>query len=292
MADGYTVAYVIPRPTPQQLVERATVEVDPEPDERLEHIDSFGNRVLQLGVHHAAQLADACHATSRRRGRADDARRRRSGRGSRWPRPVTACRGGEALAVRPFAGGSADGHGGRRPRRLRDLVRASFIPGRPVDRRGAGALPRHLHVVRVRPGVDRRVDAARRRARTRAVACARTSPTLPSAGLRELGLAARYVSGYIETSPPPGRPRLSAPTRRTRGARCGCRRSAGSTSTRRTTSSPSAATSRWRGAATTAMSHPSGASSSAGTRCSACLSPSRSSAWGDRDVGLRSVGVH
>ena len=28
------------------------------------------------------------------------------------------------------------------------------------------------------------------------------------AGLRALGLATRYVSGYLETDPPPGRPRL------------------------------------------------------------------------------------
>ena len=37
----------------------------------------------------------------------------------------------------------------------------------------------------------------------------RPSPVHLAAGaLRTLGLAARYVSGYIETDPPPGRPRL------------------------------------------------------------------------------------
>ena len=52
MADGYTRAYLLPRPTVLQVVERAEVDVDPVPDERAEHIDVFGNRVLQLGVHH------------------------------------------------------------------------------------------------------------------------------------------------------------------------------------------------------------------------------------------------
>ena len=41
-----------------------------------------------------------------------------------------------------------------------------------------------------------------------AAACARTLPTWPSPRLRSLGLAARYVSGYLLTQPPPGQPRL------------------------------------------------------------------------------------
>ena len=39
-------------------------------------------------------------------------------------------------------------------------------------------------------------------------ASARTSPTCCSGALRSLGLGARYVSGYLETEPPPGQPRL------------------------------------------------------------------------------------
>ena len=61
---------------------------------------------------------------------------------------------------------------------------------------------------------------------------------LTISALRGLGLAARYVSGYLETDPPPGRePAWSGPTCPTRGCRCSCPRSAGSTSTRPTASS-------------------------------------------------------
>ena len=50
-------------------------------------------------------------------------------------------------------------------------------------------------------------------------ACARTSRTWPSAACAALGLAARYVSGYLETLPPPGKAKLqSAPTPRTPGS--------------------------------------------------------------------------
>ncbi|MET0326643.1 MAG: transglutaminase N-terminal domain-containing protein, partial [Ilumatobacteraceae bacterium] len=53
MTDGYTLAYLLPRPTALQVVERAEIEVTPTPDERSEHVDVFGNRVLQIGVHRA-----------------------------------------------------------------------------------------------------------------------------------------------------------------------------------------------------------------------------------------------
>ena len=52
MSDGYTLAVVTPRATPWQRVDHATITVDPDPDERVERIDVFGNRVVQLGIHH------------------------------------------------------------------------------------------------------------------------------------------------------------------------------------------------------------------------------------------------
>ena len=69
------------------------------------------------------------------------------------------------------------------------------------------------------------------------------------AALRSHGLPARYVSGYLLTRPPPGRPRLSAPTRRMPGSPRTRRATAGSSSIRRTTRWRTAATSRWRAAA-------------------------------------------
>ena len=42
----------------------------------------------------------------------------------------------------------------------------------------------------------------------------------PSPRSAALGLAARYVSGYLETQPPPGQPGSRAPTCHTRGCRC------------------------------------------------------------------------
>ena len=47
-----TVAHLLPRDTPRQRVAEATIRVTPEPSERDEHVDPFGNRITQFGVHH------------------------------------------------------------------------------------------------------------------------------------------------------------------------------------------------------------------------------------------------
>ena len=52
MTDGYTVAHLLPRDTPRQRVAESVVNVTPEPSERDVHVDAFGNRVTQFGVHH------------------------------------------------------------------------------------------------------------------------------------------------------------------------------------------------------------------------------------------------
>ena len=205
MTDGYTVAYVIPRPTPQQLVERTTVDVDPEPDERLEHIDSFGNRVLQLGVHHAHSSL-SLHAVS------DvvvepmviDAE------GDPWEsvaEAVTTCRGGEALTVRPFAGGLPMVYSPEDRAALRDVVLASFTPGRPVID-SARAFCHDIYTTFEYDPASTDVSTPLSTVLEQRRGVCQDFAHLAVSGLRELGVAARYVSGYIETSPPPGAPRL------------------------------------------------------------------------------------
>ena len=205
MTDGYTLAYLLPRPTPQQMVVRALVEVEPDVDDREEHTDAFGNRVLQFGVHHqhdalrvqatAEVVVEPMHL---------------DGDGPPWEsvaEDVRACRGGEALLVRPFAGGVPLVERPADVAELRRLVASAFLPGRPV----IDAARAFCHAIYETFEYDRTftdvstplatVLAARR-------GVCQDFAHIAAGGLRLLGLAARYVSGYIETTPPPGAARL------------------------------------------------------------------------------------
>lgn len=205
MTDGYTVAYVIPRPTPHQLVERALVDVEPEPDERGEHTDLFGNRVVQFGVHHPHDTL-VVTATS------DVVVEPMliESEGAAWElvaEGVTTLRGGEALGVRPFAGHGSLVVSDDDRRQIAEIVGAAFVPGRPVvdaTRHFCHAIYSQFEYESGFTDVSTPLSvvlAARR-------GVCQDFAHLAVTGLRMIGLAARYVSGYIETDPPPGRPRL------------------------------------------------------------------------------------
>jgi transglutaminase-like putative cysteine protease len=202
MADSYTVAYLLPRPTPWQVVESATVDVDPEPDELAERTDVFGNRVLQFGVHHAHD-ALTLHAA------ADVVVTPADGPppGEPWgaaARRVGDLRGGDALAVRPFVGSSPsvalDVHGSA----LRAIAEEAFAPQLPIVD-GARALCSHIHETfeydRAFTDVSTPLGVVLQGRR----GVCQDFAHLAAGCLRSVGLAARYVSGYIETDPPADR---------------------------------------------------------------------------------------
>jgi transglutaminase-like putative cysteine protease len=201
MTDGYTVAYLLPRPTPHQVVEAAEVAVTPQPDERSERTDVFGNRVLQIGVHHAHETLELHAESDVVVAPADPPQPGEPWEVAAWR--VEELRGGDALAVRPFAGQSQyvplDGLGPE----LRDIAAEAFTPHRPIVD-GARDLCRHIHDTfdydKTFTDVSTPLSAvlAGRRGVCQDFA------HLAAGCLRSLGLAARYVSGYMETDPPPG----------------------------------------------------------------------------------------
>lgn len=205
MTDGYTLAYLLPRPTPHQVVERAEVDVSPEPDERSEHIDVFGNRVVQVGVHHG-HASLTLHAESVvvvEPASVTDP-------GPPWETvagELTDLRGGDALTVRPFAGSSPYVALAEHGDALRALAARSFPPGRPV----VDAARDLCHAIYDTFDYDSSFTDVSTPLSTvleaRRGVC-QDFAHLAAGALRVLGLAARYVSGYIETDPPPGGPRL------------------------------------------------------------------------------------
>ena len=179
----------------------------PQPAERRERVDWFGNRATYLADPRAAHRRLSVLATfivddRRAAGRP---RRRRRGR-----RRATGCARAPTEALRLDARMyTLPSPRAARARRRRTRTREpSFTPGRPSRRRPSTSDAPHPHRLQLR---QRLATTSRRTVRRGAGPAARRLPGLRAprvACLRALGLAARYVSGYLETTPPPGRPRL------------------------------------------------------------------------------------
>lgn len=203
MSDGYSLAYLLPRDTSNQTVERVDVTVDPPPDELARRTDLFGNRVVQLGIHHQHEALTVTAESDVTVGPAQV-----HGSGPPWERvvdAVTRVRGDEALDVRPFAGGVRMVTEDSDRDDVREIAEAAFLPERPVID-AARAL---CHDIYTTFDYDRTFTEVSTPLTTvlkaRRGVCQDFAHVAISA-LRHLGLAARYVSGYLASVPQRGSP--------------------------------------------------------------------------------------
>jgi transglutaminase-like putative cysteine protease len=205
MTDGYTVAWLVPRPTARQAVRDARVELRPTASEWDSYLDGFGNLVNQFGLHepHDEMTVEATSVVEVEPwDEPDDP--------TPWEQVVEQlddATGELALDVGMFRARSLFVDLAGLGAELRAIADRSFTPGRPVVDAsralcrdiniGFGFDPHFSNVST--PLAD--VLAARR-------GVCQDFAHLAVGCLRSLGLAARYVSGYIETVPPPGQERL------------------------------------------------------------------------------------
>jgi transglutaminase-like putative cysteine protease len=205
MTDGYTITCLVPRPTDRQRVRDASVVLDPPASESDSYLDAFGNLVHQFGLHepHQWMSVEATSVVD-----LDDP-----------VDPVDATPWEEVVAVADAAVGDlaievgmlrsssafvdVDGLGDR----LRGIAARALLPGRPVvDAVRALCHDIHTsfefdpHFSNVSTPLAEVLDARR--------GVCQDFAHLAVGCLRSVGLPARYVSGYIETVPPPGSERL------------------------------------------------------------------------------------
>lgn len=205
MLDGYSVACVLARPTPSQAVASSVVTTSPEPDEYDERRDVFGNHVVQFGLHrpHDGLVIEArsdVTVWAQELPRVDVA----------WERVASSLdslRGPIALDVGAFVSPSrfVDLAGNRAA--LLDLTAASFVPGRGVVEATRALCSQIFETFSFDPSFTEVSTPIGVVLGERRGVC-QDFAHVTVAALRTLGLAARYVSGYIETDPPPGEPKI------------------------------------------------------------------------------------
>ncbi len=206
MNDGYTVAHLLPRDTPTQTVVSADVRVTPDPDEIEEHTDLFGNRVVRIGVHHPH---DHLGVTGRCVVDVEAVPVEIAPVNSTpWEdvaHQLVTARGERATGIAPYAAPTA-----ATPSlaALQELSFDLFEPGNGiVDVVRLLTTRIHREFVFDTEFSDVSTPIAAVCAARRGV-CQDFAHVM-IACLRARGLAARYVSGYIETQPPPGEIKLT-----------------------------------------------------------------------------------
>jgi transglutaminase-like putative cysteine protease len=205
MTDGYTVACLVPRPTDWQRVRESEVRLVPAASEWDSYLDAFGNLVHQFGLHepHQEVSVEAVSVVEvlERAMPVDD---------TPWEQVVEALDGldGElAVDVGFFRSPSTFVDQVALGDQLRSIASGAFTPGRAiVDAAAAFCEQIHQgfefdpHFSNVSTPLAEVLSARR--------GVCQDFAHLAIGCLRSLGLAARYVSGYIETVPPPGQERL------------------------------------------------------------------------------------
>lgn len=204
VTDAYSVTNLLPRWTPSQEVLSARIVTDPEADELDDRLDAFGNRVVQMGLHRPHdrfEVVGESEVTAAPVGIPPP--------GPSWEDVVAACRdlrGQDALDVGAFLAGTPASGAATAGVELDGLFDDDFLPGRPVVDVASAVCTRIFASFSFDPtstDVSTPLDevVANRRGVCQDFA------HLALAVFRRRGLAARYVSGYIETEPPPGEPK-------------------------------------------------------------------------------------
>jgi transglutaminase-like putative cysteine protease len=186
--------HLTPRSTPNQLCLSSELRIDPSPTVLDPWTDYFGNTAHFFALEEpldelfepsvpAAAETPAWDAVRDRLARPDD---------------------GETLAAAQFRFESS---GVRRLPEALDYALPSFPPGRPILAAVIDLTTRIFREFRYRPGsTSVQTSTAEVFAQRRGVC--QDFAHVQIACLRSLGLAARYVSGYLLTDPPPGQPKL------------------------------------------------------------------------------------
>jgi transglutaminase-like putative cysteine protease len=196
VAESYGQLHVLPRDTAAQRCRRTDVRIEPAPADYRERVDHFGNRAAYFAVlqPHSQLRLVATSAID------VDGPGPPAGAGPAWEdarRHLPPLEGEFALPS-PLVPDLEE---------VAAYAAGSFPPGRPIVE-AVAELSSRIHCdFTYEPGTTSVTTTLAEVLAERRGVC-QDFAHLGIGCLRSLGLAARYVSGYLETLPPPGRPRL------------------------------------------------------------------------------------
>ena len=198
------LAHLTPRDTPSQRCLRTRLAVSPEPAVLAERADYFGNRAVFFTVQepHRELTVTATHLVEVEARPAPEGAASPSWEEARDRLPAD--RSPEALEAYGFVFDSRHVPSGTE---LAAYAAPSFPPGRPLLE-GLYDLTRRVHREFVYDPRATTVATPLREVLAHRRGVCQDFAHLQIACLRSLGLAARYVSGYLCTSAPPGQRRL------------------------------------------------------------------------------------
>jgi len=186
----HNVLRLAPRDTGQQVCKGITVKIQPEPDTLREYEDFFGNKVIYFSIEREhGQLVVNVHSEIEKRMAEqhlpEDSQEAGEISQFVFETPMTAC----SEEIKTYAG-------------------VSFQPGRPVLEAAMDLMRRIYTDFDFTPGFTTISTPLSVVMRERKGVC-QDFAHLAIACVRSAGLPARYVSGYIETIPPPGVEKLT-----------------------------------------------------------------------------------
>ena len=206
VAQAQHVAYLEPRVDARQQLLEHVLHVDPSPTQWTRETDAYGNHCVHFSLTQPHQALTV--RASSRVALTPQIDALRADQGLAWQ--------GVAAALRYEAGASYDAAvefvqpSPYVPRLapLRDYAAASFSAGVPVAQ-GALDLMRRFHAEFDFHGDSTEVDTPLLKAFEQRSGVCQDFAHLMIGMVRMLGLAARYVSGYLLTTPPAGQPALT-----------------------------------------------------------------------------------
>jgi transglutaminase-like putative cysteine protease len=205
VSDSYGQLHLLPRNLPGQQCQAAQVVIDPAPEDYRERFDYFGNRVSYLAVHRphrtltvtATSVVEVEHRPSEL-----------SLFGHRpWEQARDALRDGHVPDPLDVVQYALDSPLVQVSAAFADYAATSFPPGRPLLDAVTDICHRIYADFEYEPGSTSVTTPLAEVFAQRKGVC-QDFAHVGIACLRSIGLPARYVSGYLETFPPPGRPKL------------------------------------------------------------------------------------